>query len=184
MSNKDNIPKLMAPPYVTHNNIYYTRCLFYEEWISLPDAEKKVQPIFTATRSRPGLIDARSSFVSLEDPTGYLWAIKYLGDWNHWLKMMNSVWFRNYVEDWKAEMHVSMQAKAIQKIGEFATLEGPSALAAAKYIAERGWEKTGKGRPSKEALAIETKKQAREEAVLDEDSLRIGLKVIPGGKHG
>lgn len=178
--------KLTKPPYRSpENNIWYTEALFYNRAIEKPKGRWPIEPLFDLYDDRPGLVNCRTTFVALKDPTGRKWALTYLGDWTHWLRLMRCPWFREAYESWIVELNLQLKSEAINKIMELMSSENPSqALAAAKFIATKGYDQTPRGRPSKAEVDGEVKRAAEALAVEDEDMQRIGLKVIEGGKRG
>lgn len=176
---------LTKPPYRAENNIWLTEALFHNRASMKPQKDWVYQPLFDLFDDRPGLINARTTFVQMRDPTGRKWALTYLGDWNHWLRLMKCPWFREAYQIWIAELNLQLKSEAISKVMEIMNGEnGAQALAAAKFIATGEYDKATKGRPSKTELEGELKRAARELEVEDEDLARIGLKVIQGGKSG
>jgi hypothetical protein len=153
--------------------------LFWERWRNCDKDHQYCDPVFTLYEDRPGLINARKTFIELEDPTGYQWAIKYLGDWSHWLKLMKAPWFREAYETWLDELSIKLKSEAIQKIRAIAEKEGDKqALPAARYLADETWNKSPRGRPSKAQLQGELKKEVERLSIEDEDAKRIGLRVV------
>lgn len=129
------------------------------------------------------MICFKDTFVELGDPTGYDWAMKYLDSYDHWIRLMKTEWFRVQYESALAELLMKFKAAALKRIQEIQTSANEGqALAASKYMAERGWEKSGRGRPSKEEVTGEMKKLTRDIEQTDQDFDRLGLQVIKGGK--
>jgi hypothetical protein len=96
---------------------------------------------------------------------------------------MRCAWFREAYEVWIAELNLQLKSDAITKVLEIMNGEnGAQALAAAKFIATAEYDKSVRGRPSKQELEGQLKKAAEALTVEDEDLARIGLKVIAGGK--
>lgn len=149
------------------------------------DQRYEEPPVFSLHDDRPGLINARKTFIDLGDPSGYKWAISYLGSWIHWQKLMRAKWFVAAYNEWVEELNIKLRSEALDVIRSIAHEEGnKSALAAARYIAELEKRSQIKGRPTKVAMEAELKRQVQ---ILDEtadDAERIGLKVINGGKNG
>lgn len=127
---------------------------------------------------RDGYINARTTFIELQDPTGYKWAQKYLASWEHMERLLKAPWFVKEFEEWVAELEMKLKSEAIQKVIEIASQPGPQAYLAAKYIAAHDWKTRlhGRGRPSKEELSGELKRAADIITREDEDAKRIGLK--------
>lgn len=173
------------PPYKGLNGIWLTEAIFWERWSEKPIADRARDPVFSLYDDRPGLVNARTTFVSLRDPTGRKWALTYLGDWNHWLRLMRCSWFREAVDTWLVELNAQLKSEAMTKIIEIMGSEnGAQALQAAKYLAGEEYNKSSRGRPSKAELEGEVKRAAKTIETEDEDLKRIGLKVINGGKGG
>lgn len=180
-----NLPK-PTKPYKSVNNIWYTSSLFYEQWVLRNPAQRVIAPVFTLYDStKPDLVCFRTTFVDENDPTGYKWAIKYLGDWEHWEKLVRYPWFREALEKARQEIYIKNRADALEVIKNIA-LGGDSkqALPAARYLAEleNNLNKAPAGRPTNAKVEAETRKLAEALSVEDEDAERIGLTVINGGR--
>jgi len=106
----------------------------------------------------------------------YEFAEKYFGSWEHWDRLSNESDKRlvTMVSGWRTEMEVKLRAAALKQIIAEGKSGGASALAAAKYIAEKGYDKKA-GRPTKASIAKETKVQSGIATALLEDAERIGL---------
>lgn len=171
-----------GPPYVATNNHYFTKLLFLETWRKLKTYDRLFDPVFTYSRPYPGLVDGKQTFIDLGDPTGYKWAMQYLGSWDHFEQLVATEWFGPVFHVWKAELKTKQVSDAVTKINEIAAGESSNALAASKYIAEQGWiSKNTRGRPSALELKGELKKAAELAKQHDDDLARIGgLTLIKG----
>lgn len=161
------------------NNVWMTQSLFWDMWVQLVPKNRHRDPVFTFDSDRPGLINFKRTFVEVGDVTGYQWAIQYLGSYDHWLYLMKREWFAEQYERAREELLTKMRAEAIQNIVSISveSENETQRLAASKYLAERAWEKSRVGRPEK------AKGQLKKEMdIVDEDAVRMGLTVIPGGK--
>ena len=185
--------RLGKPPYKHSRNGWYTAPLFREQWGTVPDDKKNIWPkfrLYGSVQNEEDLISCEDTFVEIGDPTGYMWAEKYLGTYDHFRYLMDKCsWFREAYSTWLDTLKTKLIAESIYKIREIATSESPQALVAAKYLAGIEWENKNKGdgskrgRPSKEEVKGELKKQVK---ILEEeaqDMERIGLKIITGGKE-
>lgn len=169
--------------YKGKNNGWLTQSIFYEMWLELYPQNRHADPVFSLYKPRPGLIDCKTTFVEMDDVTGYDWAMKYLESYDHWLYLLDRQWFAKAYEVWKNELQAKLKARALRRITELTTSTNEAqALAASKYLAERGWEKAGRGRPSKDEVKGEMKRLITQAETLDADAQRIGLTVIQGGK--
>lgn len=174
--------KLIKPPYKADNGMWYTESLFHER---ATGTARPIEPVFSLYDDRPGLINCRTTFVAFKDPTGRKWALTYLGDWAHWVRLMRCSWFKEAYDAWLAELNLQLKSEAMSKVLEIMNGEnGAQALAAAKFIASEEYKKHGRGRPSKSEIDGELKRAVKTLEQEDEDLERMGLKVIQGGKSG
>ena len=97
-------------------------------------------------------------YLEEKDPTEYTFACSNLLGWKHWLRLCANKIILKHIEEWREELEVKLRSEGIKKA--FLSAEGGS-FQAAKWLADRGWEARGAGRPSKEAVERETKMQAR-----------------------
>lgn len=175
--------KLTKPPYKNSMGVWLTEAIFYQRMAPRAKSHFTHELIFDLFDDRPGLINCRTTFVALRDPTGRKWALQYLGDWSHWLRLMRCTWFKEAYEVWIAELNAQLKSEAIAKAIEIMGSDnGAQALAAAKFIATQEYDKAARGRPSKAVLEGELKRAAHALTVEDDDLARIGLSVIQGGK--
>lgn len=163
------------------------RELFIDAPINHSDGSRP--PVFCLFGERPGLISAQKTFVQEGDPTGYRWAMKYLGAFEHWLRLLESNWFREALDIWQKELAAKEEAEMRAILREIAKdSDNKSQLAAAKYLNEQARLRDGspkRGRPSKAEVDGELKKELDRRKADESDLERIGgLKVIEGGKSG
>lgn len=177
--------KLIAPPYTSPTGSFYTKPLFRESWLNMPVDNRAIEPVFSLYEDKPGLINARTTFVALGDPTGYEWATKYLGSWRHWMVLEKLNWFKAALDVWREELRIKQTSEAIRRISVIAAAtDDKQSLMANKYLAEEGWLKgAGRGRPSKAEIDKNAKAMAEADKQTLDDIERIGgLKVVTGGK--
>lgn len=173
------------PPYRATNGRFYSGSLFLDVWKGMSDGYRRHNPVFTLFddgefEGEP-LINCRTTFIEEADPTGYKWAMKYLASWQHWQRLITFSWFQEALAQWQEELAIKLHSEAIEEIVNLSRSSTSDAqrLGAAKYLAERGWEKKApRGRPK----TSEGPSRNTGIANLDEDAERIGLKVIKGGK--
>lgn len=153
----------------TYEGVSLDDCLY---WLSVKNDENDPRPVL------------RELFIETRDITGYTLATKYLGGWRHFEHLLKCRWFRNEWDKWQEELFMLIQSEALLKINELATLDGPTALSAAKFLSTKEWEKAPpkRGRPSKEEVTGEMKQQVKILAGLQKDYQK--LTVIPGGRAG
>jgi hypothetical protein len=167
----------LKPPYKSPTNSWYTAALFWELAIERDIASRVIDPVFSLHDDKPGLINARKSFVYLGDPSGYKWAMQHLGDWAHFKALEKCKWFREALEVWREELRSKIQSEAIDIIKAVAESDDKQALVAARYLAEYGWQKgpTTRGRPSKAEVTGALKQAVEMASDEDADLKRIGL---------
>jgi hypothetical protein len=110
-------------------------------------------------------------YLETNDPTEYKLATEHLGGWSHWKRLRGNSAIAEHIEVWKDELNVKLTAKGVQLAIEIATDGGT--FQAAKWLADTGWEKRIAGRPSKDEVEGELKKQAQESDDFASDLLRI-----------
>ncbi len=116
----------------------------------------------TATTYKDGIIwdtikEARTAFIECGDPTGITFADKYLGGYEHWLAVRSSKGLELEITSWEEELEARIRSQALLGIKAMAL----DSFQASKFLMDRGWEKRGAGRPSKEAVDKETRVQSK-----------------------
>ncbi len=102
------------------------------------------------------LDEARRKFIELEDPTGVLFADKYLGGYAHWKAVRASKGLCEDIEEWEEELEVRLRSKALIQIKNMSEVS----FQASKLILDKGWDKKA-GRPTKEAVEKEVRVQSK-----------------------
>lgn len=127
----------------------------------------------------------RDIFLEYRDPTGYKLAREYLGSIEHWNRLIkHCFWFRDALSEWNTELEAMIHSESVQTMMEIANDETHRGrLQAAKWLAEKGYKTKPEsslksvGRPTKEQVAGEIKKIARQSTEEEDDRVRIGLVV-------
>ena len=101
------------------------------------------------------------------DPKEYSFARKYLYDWQHWQRLCKNAIVGRHIDVWREELELSLISEGVGALIDLALNEG--SYQAAKYLADRGWDKDKVGRPSKEDIEGELKKRADKEQAFSED---------------
>lgn len=165
------------------SNALLTVSLFYEPWAATeePLRAQGLKPIFTLTTDRAGYVSARKTFLELRDPTGVLWAEKWLEGVNHLNRLLQAPWFSEAFDIWVGECEQLLQAEALTKIKSIQDSESPASFQAAKYLASKEWQRRGRaGRPSKAEVSGELKRAMALVEAQNDDLARIQpkLKVV------
>lgn len=87
-------------------------------------------------------------FLLSEDPTEYAFAIKHLLGWQHWKRLNDNKMLAKYFEEWREELELKLRSQAIRDMQNLCSGENGN-FGAAKFLADRGWDKKAVGRPSK-----------------------------------
>lgn len=106
-------------------------------------------------------------YLLTEDPTEYEFATQYLLNWRHWQRLCENKVLRRHIDDWRDELEVKLRSKGVKEVLKSAIAGN---YQAAKFLADRGWDNRGAGRPSKADVEHERKIQA---AMSDEYSADV-----------
>lgn len=108
-------------------------------------------------------------YLECGDPTEYEFATKYLLGWRHWKRLCENKIIRKHIDEWREELEVRLRSQGVKA----ALLQSSVSFQAAKWVADRGWETRGAGRPSKEDVEREKKFQARVNEEYGNDIVRL-----------
>lgn len=86
-----------------------------------------------------------------EDPLEYSFATKYFLSWDHWLRICDNKTIGKHVDKWRVELELKLASASIKGIIDQSGDE--RGFQAAKYVAERAWNKNPVGRPRKDVRA-------------------------------
>jgi len=111
----------------------------------------------------------RKDFLEIADPTGFIFAEKWLEDgYRKWTTFINSIGVKEEIKEWQETLAIKLQATAITQI---ATQR--DSFQALKWLADRGWvEKADKRTKEAKKAAV----KANEE--IEADMERLGLKLV------
>lgn len=101
------------------------------------------------------------------DPKEYSFARKYLYDWNHWQRLCKNSIIKKHIEEWRNELELSLVSEGVAALIDMAL--NKDSYQAAKFLAERGWDKGDRGRPSKDEIDGELKRMAEAEKEFSDD---------------
>lgn len=112
-------------------------------------------------------ISLKRLYLEYGDPKEYNFAIKYLYDWPHWQKLVHNKTIGRHIDEWRKELELSLVSEGVQVLINLATEK--DSYQAAKFLADRGWDKSERGRPSNEQVKEELKKRADDAEEFAED---------------
>lgn len=105
-----------------------------------------------------------------EDPTEYEFSNKYLLGWRHWNRLCENKLIRKEIDEWRIELEMKLRSRAVKEMIKSAEKGG---VQASKWLADRGWEQRGAGRPSKVDIASEKVLMARVDSEYSSDVIRL-----------
>jgi hypothetical protein len=165
--------------------IMRTTSLFWESRRDTSD-DPKFAPIFTLKPQdweKDGVlyISIKAIYFTYDHIPGYEYnfAMDVFGSWDHWVKLTKSS-LRNEFQAWRDEMDMKLKAEAIQHMIKASRSNDAKGVAAAKYLADKGYLQNKKGRPSKDDITWERKQLAREASDIMGDAERLGIKIVKG----
>ena len=153
------------------------------KWLTLAMFWESRHPKYTPTYTlkdydmeRDGVFypSLKKIYLEKSDPTEYLFATEVFDSWPHWQAICNSYRIRPIIAKWREELEVKLRAEGVRAIMTSAINDGSKGVTAAKYIAEKGWEKH-RGRPSKDEVDGERKMAASVAKELEDDLARMEL---------
>lgn len=108
-------------------------------------------------------------YIAMSDPIEYNFANTYLLDWDHWQKLCNNAIIRNEIDKWRYELELKLMSEGVQMMID----QSEDNMQAAKWLAEKGWNRKGAGRPKKEEVENERKIQQALDEEFSADILRL-----------
>ena len=156
-----------------NNGRYITKSLFVE--LTIPSKPEREMAVFT-TDDEDRVIDGKTYYslkkfyLAMEDIHEYDFANTYLHGWKHWQAMCGSPVLAPMIQEWRDELEIKIRSSGFKR---FATLAAEGNKDAIKYMADKGWEGTKRGRPSKAEVEKERKIQAGISKEYDEDYKRM-----------
>ena len=97
----------------------------------------------------------KALYLAVSDPTEYKFANTYLLGWDHWQRIVANKALAQHIEKWRFELEIKLRSEGVLAVRRHSQSKHPSAWQASKWLADRGWETRGAGRPSKEDIEHE-----------------------------
>lgn len=110
-------------------------------------------------------------YLAMEDPLEYHFATTYFLSWDHWLRIANNKIIKAHVDKWRMELELKLASASIRGIIDQSGDE--RGFQAAKYVAERAWNKKPVGRPRKDLEAEQEQIDASLNDVFADDLKRL-----------
>lgn len=111
-------------------------------------------------------------YVTEEDPTEYVFAEKHLLGWQHWKRLCENKVLAKHIEEWREELELKIRSQAVRDMMNLCASESGN-YSAAKFLADRGWEKRAAGRPSKAEKEKHTRVEERIAQEFEADVIRL-----------
>lgn len=161
---------------------YQTKGLFYET--TLPDERPEFGTSWTLKEKDLIVGDKtyrsmKRVYLDMEDVTEYDFAMATLGSYKHWERLVESPIIRKHIDQWRKELNLKLKARAMKAIINAATVDEKSSFQAMKYLADNEYldKKAKRGRPSKEEVSAELRREVEINKTFKDDAERIGLKL-------
>lgn len=116
------------------------------------------------------LYSIKRLYLEIADPTEYEFATTCFIGWSHWERICENKVLRRYIDEWRKELEVKLRSQGV-KAAIAAAYSGN--FQASKWVADRGWETRGPGRPSKAEVEHEKKVQAAMSDEFSADIIRL-----------
>lgn len=120
-------------------------------------------------------ISLKKRYLEHEDPIEYDFATTYLYGWEHWKRIKANKMLAEEVNIWTEELELKLRSQAVKDLIDLGVED--KSFQAIKWLADRGWEKRGAGRPSKQDKLKETRMQGKIEDEFRGDVIRMQRKV-------
>ena len=163
--------------------MWHTKGLFYET--TIPEDRETMGTSWTLKEDdhpADGKIykSMKKLYIAMEDVTEYEFAQATLGSYKHWERLLESPIIRPHIEQWRKELNLKMKARAMKSIIKAATEDEKLSFQAMKYLADNEYldTKSKRGRPSKDEVKAELRKEVQTNKTLLDDAARIGLKLV------
>lgn len=163
--------------------MWHTKGLFYET--SLPEDRESMGTAWTLKEDDhhvDGKVykSMKKVYIAMEDVTEYDFAQATLGSYKHWERLLESPIIRPHIDQWRKELNLKLKARAMKSIIKAATEDEKLSFQAMKYLADNDYlDKKGKrGRPSKDEVKAELRREVQTSKTLQDDAARIGLKLV------
>lgn len=111
-------------------------------------------------------------YLKEEDPTEYVFAEKHLLGWQHWKRLCENKVIAKHIDEWREELELKIRSQAVRDMMNLCASESGN-YSAAKFLADRGWEKRAAGRPSKAEKEKHTRVEERIAQEFEADVIRL-----------
>lgn len=163
------------------SNRALTKTLFWQHSNRSPNQpvyclEREDHTVMSVKGYRLHILSARKIYLEARDPTEYEAAKRLVGSWDTWQSMVEAYWFKPHLERWRRELAIMLESEALQTLSMAARQTDAKGVNAAKFFANKEYEKDGK-KSVKEVKKMQEAEQAEKVALdeTDEDLKRLGI---------
>lgn len=114
----------------------------------------------------------KALYLKEEDPTEWSFAAKHLLGWQHWKRLCENKAIAKHIEEWREELELKIRSQAVRDMVNMCASENGN-YSAAKFLADRGWDKRAAGRPSKQEKDKHLRMEERLADEFEEDLKRL-----------
>tara|TARA_R110002012_G_scaffold12004_3_gene53609 strand:+ start:229 stop:762 length:534 start_codon:yes stop_codon:yes gene_type:complete len=152
---------------------YITQSLFLEVGY---DTDKAIFTLDGEDKKYKGVLypSLKKQYMNLADPIEYTFATTYLYDWEHWNRITNNKMLLEHISKWREELELHLMSEGVLTLIDLA--KNDKSYQAGKWLADHGWAKNSKGRPSKEEIEGHIKKAADKKKEYESDFKLLNLK--------
>lgn len=108
-------------------------------------------------------------YLEMEDVIEYDFATEYLYGYRHWKRMCENKAIAPHVAEWREELELKLRSQATAQMIEMSE----ESFQATKWLADRGWEKKGAGRPATKEKEMEDALAKQVETDYSADIVRL-----------
>jgi len=161
---------------------FYTKSLFFETNVGDRDCV-----IYTLkNEDYKGYKSLKRLYFETRDITGYTLANKYLGGWDHFLKLREIDWFNSYWDKWEKEFEVMLRAESLVRLlDESKNKDSKNYVDLNKFMLQKGWVPPEDRKPVKKRGAP-SKAEVMEAATLiaiEDETLASDLRRVVKGTY-
>lgn len=150
--------------YKSTNGSLLFKPLFWET-SSVLDVVARTKVLYTLKdEDYKGYPSLKRLYLEEGDLTEYSFAIKYFHDLDHWERLCDKSWFRNYIMEWRRQLELKIRSqslKALISLTENPSVadSNPSKVSINKFLAEGGWRstRTERRKNNRETTKVEQK---------------------------
>ena len=110
-------------------------------------------------------------YLEHEDPTEYSFAAKYLLGWQQWKKICGNKQLLVHIDEWREELELKIRSQAVRDVIDMSAESG--SFQAAKWLADKGYDKRPAGRPSKKEALKESRIKEKLNSEFEQDNVRL-----------